>query len=151
MAISRRKFMKAGTLVILSAGVPLKVVAENLAGPVGPHSIMGGHLGGLHFLTEASFAAQLNSTFNVSSGASETVKMRLVEVSDLRTAAVKKSPAMRGRECFSTVFLGPRKAPLKQDTYTVEHTALGKFPVLIVPVGESEQGLYYEAIFNRLY
>jgi hypothetical protein len=143
--------MKAGTLVLLSAGVPLKVVAEQLAGPSGPNHLKGGHFNGLHFLTEATFAAQLNTTFSVSGGTSDTTRIKLVEVSDLRSATVKKSPAMRGRECFSTIFLGPRSAPLKQNTYTVEHDTLGKFPVLIVPVGESEQGLYYEAVFNRLY
>jgi hypothetical protein len=151
MAISRRKFMKAGTLVLLSAGVPLKVVAEQLAGPSGANNLKGGHPNGLHFLTEASFVALLNTTFSLSEGTSDTTRIKLVEVSDLRSAAVKKSPAMRGRECFSIIFLGPRKAPLKQSTYTVEHDALGKFPALIVPVGESAQGLYYEAVFNRLY
>jgi hypothetical protein len=143
--------MKAGTLVLLSAGVPLQVVAEQLAGPTNPNSLKGGHLGGLYLLTEAAYKAQLNTTFSVSAGTSDRVRIKLIEVSDIRSATVKKSPAMRGRECFSAIFLGPRSAPLEQHTYTAEHAALGKFPVLIVPVGESEQGLLYEALYNRLY
>lgn len=151
MAISRRKFMKAGTLVLLSAGVPLKVVAEQITTPIASNSLSAAHMGSLHLLTEAVFAAQLKTTFRVRAGGAGAVDLKLVEVNDLRSAAVKESPALRGRECFSIIFQGPRKAPLAQNTYTLEHGALGKFPVLIVPVGESEQGLKYEAIFNRLY
>lgn len=151
MAISRRKFMKAGTLVILSAGVPLKAVAGELATPASVGTFKGGHLGDLHALTQAVFAAQLNTTFSVGTGASPSVRMKLVEVNDLRSAKVKESPAMRGRECFSLLFTGPRDASLKQDTYRVEHSALGKFPLLIVPIGESRQGFLYEALFNRLH
>jgi hypothetical protein len=76
--------------------------------------------------------------------------LELVEVKDLRTAAVKQSAAMNGRECFSTVFKGSTQTPLKQDTYVFEHQSLGRFQILLVPVGQSKQGLSYEAIFNRL-
>ena len=48
------------------------------------------------------------------------------------------------------VFRGPHDLPLKQDTYMVEHKAIGAYPLLIVPVYYDGDGLHYEAVFNRL-
>ena len=35
--------------------------------------------------------------------------------------------------------------------YDLQHPSLGKFALLLVPIGKDAQGLYYEAVFNRLY
>ena len=152
MAVSRRKFLKAGGLVILAAGVPLKVVAGKSPDPMGTKVPLTSSFGRTDLLTHATLSAQLNTVFRVARSNSEVVKIELREVNDLRTATVKTSAAMAGRECFSSIFVGPSRLPLKQDTYTVEHQALGKFTVLLVPVGQNRQGpMVYEAVFNRLY
>jgi hypothetical protein len=151
MAVSRRKFLKAGSLVILAAGIPLKVVAGKSPDPLGTKALLAGSLGRTDLLTQATLSAQLNTTFRVAEGSSQVVKIALTEVNDLRTATVKKSAAMTGKECFSLIFVGPSQTPLRQNTYAVEHAALGKFSVLLVPVGHKRQGLIYEAVFNRLY
>jgi hypothetical protein len=151
MAVSRRKFLKAGTLVILSAGIPLEVVAGKSPDPLVSNLLPGSHFDAARLLTQATFNAHLNTRFSVVEGSSKVVNIELVEVKDLRSAAIKQSKAMTGRECFSTLFLGSPQTPLKQETYVFEHRALGKFKVLLVPVGQGTRGLFYEAIFNRLY
>jgi hypothetical protein len=151
MAVSRRKFLKAGTLVILSAGVPLKVVAAKSLDPTGSKILKGSHLEATRLLNQATFTAHLNTKFKVAEGENQVVNIELIQVQDLRTAKIKGSAAMTGRECFSTVFVGPRQRPLRQNTYAVEHQALGNFSVLLVPLGRGREGRFYEAIFNRLY
>jgi hypothetical protein len=74
------------------------------------------------------------------------VTVKLVEVYDLSPAG-----AANGKECFGIVFAGPRNAPMRQETYAVSHETLGKFEMLVVPIASRKQGLYYEAIFNRLH
>ena len=73
--------------------------------------------------------------------------MKLIEVNDL----TPKTMATSGKECFALVFLGPRNAPLGQETYAVTHESLGRFEMLVVPIASHREGVYYEAIFNRLH
>lgn len=42
-----------------------------------------------------------------------------------------------------------RSERLLQETYTLTHTALGTFLLLVVPVGLMRQQSYYEAVVNR--
>jgi hypothetical protein len=152
MAVSRRNFLKAGGIVILAAGIPLKVVAGKSPDPLGTKVSPASSFGRTDLLTHATLSDQLNTVFRVVQGGSEVVKVELREVNDLRTATVKKSTAMARKECFSTIFVGPSRTPLKQNTYAVEHQALGNFSILLVPLGQNQQGLLvYEAVFNRLY
>jgi hypothetical protein len=39
---------------------------------------------------------------------------------------------------------------LGQGVRNFEHDAMGKFELFIVPVEQDAQGVYYEAVFNRL-
>jgi hypothetical protein len=52
-------------------------------------------------------------------------------------------------EQFTTLFRGPLTTALAQTTYLVEHGAMGTFELFIVPVKKDQDGIYYEAIFNR--
>ena len=54
------------------------------------------------------------------------------------------------QETFSIVFRGPTGQPLEQNTYMVEHSAIGTFPMLIVPTYGDGDGAHYEAVFNRM-
>ena len=88
-----------------------------------------------------SFAPLLNSRFQLE-GSSESIELELTEVSELHEA--------RGRASFSLVFRGPGDRFLAQETYRFHHSALGAIDLFIVPIGQDEQGLYYEAVFNLL-
>ena len=147
MAISRRKFLKAGTLVALSVGLPLEAAAEVLNPP---HSLSGSidalvnPVNGVSHLDMQAFSRCLRTNFSLSHANARSVTVKLVEVHDwLQNAATKT-----GRECFSLMFRGTDLARLQQNTYRVEHDSLGKFEMLLVPIGGKR--VHYEAVFNRL-
>jgi hypothetical protein len=95
----------------------------------------------LELLNRDSFAPRMNSQFRVVQGAG-AIPMDLVEVSELRSS--------RRNEAFTLVFRGPGDMLLPQATYQFSHPSLGVIELFIVPVGQGKQGLYYEAVFNRL-
>ena len=87
----------------------------------------------------ATFAGHLNSKFRLLD--EPTTELELVEVFDGSTSHHVN---------FSLVFRGPLQPVLPQRIYPVEHAALGRFDLFIVPVRRDAQGLYYEAVFNRV-
>ena len=153
MSITRRKFLRAGTLVALSAALPLKS-ALLVSGQTrkGGKGLPGDHLTSqnpsdlLGSYSKSAFSSYLNSIFRLYTGYS-SVDVMLVQVDDMEPK-VKWTPA--GGECFSLVFVGGSVA-LSQGTYRVEHPALGSFQLFLVPGGSDKYGAQsYVAIINRL-
>lgn len=149
MGISRRKFIKAGTLVALSAGASLKVKAEPgtavtpVAGQPGPV-----YATDVSIFNQATFLRCLNTNFRLSKNGAQVAEVKLVEVNDLTPKSARPAASASGKECFSAVFRSGGQMHLRQDTYMVEHASLGNFAMLLVPIGRSRQ--HYEAIYNRL-
>ena len=148
MLISRRTFMRAGTLAALFAGVPLATV--NVLGqrirrspddnPVDEAAQINNALSNY---TKATFVSYINSVFLFRAvGVRRDIEVTLMQVSDMTAAP--------GGECFSLLFRGGGPA-LRQNTYTVEHPALGTFKLFLVPVGTDDNGAQgYLATINRL-
>ena len=88
----------------------------------------------------STFAEHLKSTFRLPHQAA-TAELELVEVAD---------GSAPGHVNFSLLFRGPLQPLLPQQIYPVEHDRLGRFDLFIVPVKRDAQGLYYEAVFNRV-
>ena len=93
-------------------------------------------------LNHATFAPQLNSVFTLLRQNTERVELRLVEVSELKRS--------RRQERFSIVFRGPAGNSVPQGLYEFKHETIGSFALFIVPVGQDDQHVLYEAIFNRV-
>lgn len=94
-------------------------------------------------LTQASFAPHLQTLFEVALETTSPVNLELIEVTGLLNRA------RRPREPFSLLFRGPLTPELEQCMYNFKHPQMGLIEDLfIVPVGQDEQGHYYEAIFN---
>jgi uncharacterized protein DUF6916 len=149
MSITRRKFLKAGTLVALSAAIPLKVAGQqprkvNDGNPIDQSKdVAADPLSGYN---RAAFSSYLNSIFRLYTGYS-TVDVALVEVMDLIPGT---SNPQTGRECFSLLFRGGSVA-LPQHTYKLEHPSLGTFQLFLVPGGPDDNGAQsFVAIINRL-
>lgn len=105
----------------------------------------------LYSLTSAMFTENLKTKFGFSLGGVKLGYMVLIAVNNLNPPFVRNE-VTNGRECFSIVFEGPRSLPLRQNTYTITHSALGTFELLIVPGDQSKpSGRHYEAVINRLY
>lgn len=87
------------------------------------------------------FSRYLNSKFTVKRESASALELELIEARD-----VGSTPWL---EQFSIVFRGPRDPSLAQATYDVEHDGTGPFQMFIVPIRQDNNGVYYEAIFNR--
>lgn len=155
MAISRRQFVKAGTMVGLSAALPLSAVGtafgqqRKLEQPASDAPEKK-DLDVTQTLTKALFAAHLNTKFQIRVGVLEPVEIELIKVSDVLPSSSTVSLETSRQDCFSVVFRGPRERSLSQNTYHVAHSEIGRFDLFIVPAGEDENGKRYEAIFNHL-
>lgn len=150
MSISRRRFLKAGTLVALSAALPISVLGQSRkekdGNPIDPIDQQPVQSDPLAHYNRSAFASYLNSIFQLYTGYS-VVEVALVEVKDLLPPA--SSPAT-GRECFSLLFRGGSVA-LPQNTYRIDHPSLGSFNLFLVPGGPDDVGAQsYVAIINRV-
>ena len=157
MNLSRRRFLRAGSMVgfaaiVGGAAAPLafgqkKQELGSGIGAVVPKQVFADPL---YNLNSTEFRENLNTKFSFSLGAVKLGYFVLIEVNDLNPPEVRE-PVTNGRECFSTVFQGPRSLPLRQETYTLEHSTMGKFQLLLVPGDASNiSGRHYEAVINRL-
>lgn len=146
MSISRRKFMRAGTLVALAAALPVSMFGQNRKDRDGNPDDRGVPNDPLAFYSSAAFASYLNSIFQVSTGYS-VVEVALTRVKELPTGG---TAAPAGGECFSLLFVGGSKG-FEQGTYKIDHPSLGSFQMFLVPGGPDVYGAQtYLATINRI-
>ena len=106
----------------------------------------------------ADFEAALNSQFQmdvnseVDTGAavSETQNSQPSNAMTLTLTQCKVKLANSIQECFSLVFQAPTDAPLAQALYRLHHPVMGSADIFLVPFKKTDEGVFYEAIFNRL-
>lgn len=95
----------------------------------------------LEKLTLADFSPLLDQTFALTDTG---LTLRLAEAAALRNSG-------RGREPFSLIFHGPAHAPLEQKIHPMEHPALARLELFLVPIGyiDTPEGrsLRYQAVF----
>lgn len=141
MSISRRIFMKMASLAAITAGAAGKSALVAFA----QDAVLPGATDPLAYYTQATFSQYINSIFRLRGF--RTVDVTLEKVEDTLPATVSRSG---GRESFVLHFRGGG-VQLPQDTYLVEHAALGTFKLFLVPNGADENGAQsYVATFNRL-
>lgn len=92
--------------------------------------------------THSAFAQNLNTEFAVEHPRWGRVKLKLINVSDLR-----ETPRQR---MFSLVFRGPLDQPLEQYLYPMAHETMGAEDLFLVPIAREADGYRYEAVFNNL-
>jgi hypothetical protein len=95
-------------------------------------------------LHAGAFAPHQGSTFTTCFEGAEPVPLTLIEVNELpfRERAPRADP-------FSLVFTGPSTVQFQQGVYPLEHEALGRLEVFLVPIQPDADGLpRLEAVFN---
>jgi hypothetical protein len=153
MVVSRRSFMKKASLVILASGVSLgeaKSIFGNdsrakSSNPQNPTPTPKAANTASIVFAKSTFEPYVDTVFRITSNRTTAVKSTLIRVADIGPVPDQKVP---GRECFVIKFRGSR--PLPQDRYELEHAALGKFELFLVPAGKNRKGFYYQAVINRL-
>jgi len=87
------------------------------------------------------FAKQVGTKFNITD-LPVIVEIELIEITEREKTA--------RQECFSLIFRGPSESVLPQSIYTLQHEQLGIGGLFLVAAGVTEQGVEYQATFNRL-
>lgn len=153
MSITRRTFLRAGTLATLFIGLPagtaLNALGQGIKDRDGnpiDRPVPEVRADALANYNKSAFSSYLNSIFRLYTGYS-IVEVTLVEVKDLMPGA---ATAQTGAECFSLLFRGGSVA-LPQNTYRIDHPALGEFLMFLVPGAPDDNGAQsFVAIVNRL-
>ncbi|HEY7911276.1 MAG TPA: hypothetical protein VIG62_05105 [Blastocatellia bacterium] len=148
MSISRRGFLRAGSIFGVAAIIPRGIDGIAFADSTAGNTISA-QANRLAKMTLSKFSAQLNTTFRFRVKGAGWVDFQLVDTKDLRPVAAQSS-ADDKTECFYLLFHGPAEVPLAQGTYSVKHSELKKFQIFVVPADSDSSGLKYEAHFNRL-
>ncbi len=93
-------------------------------------------------LEQEEFARHLNTKFLIHLNEAETIEAELTNVSPLLVSDRQQR--------FSITFRTSSETLLEQGMRQFEHDQMGRFDLFIVPIERSDEGTYYEAIFNRL-
>jgi hypothetical protein len=93
-------------------------------------------------LTEKEFSQHVNTKFRVAT--EPPLELELKQVKRYLGGTNDET----GMERFSVFFYGAGERLLRQGIYLLEHEAMGSFELFLVPVGKTESGYQYEAVFN---
>lgn len=157
MSTPRRDFLKSAFMSVAAAGLVsqstrfafgqknrlkdaqghYQIPSEAAANPV------------FHF-TQATFESYLESDFLVTVGPYRTVSLTLVKVEDRRPQAGRKGVSRTEGECFMLLFKASGELSDLQQTYVLQHGALGKFSLFLVDASEKGKDVYYSAIINHM-
>ena len=144
MSISRRKFIKAGTILGVAAAMPAGATSVALGQKPGAPSPAASACDVLSRLKQEDFVRYLNTLFSIRLSTRIVWKVELYQVTE------NKAGTLQGLHNFSIFFRGNHDNPLRQNTYKFEHPQLGNFNLFIGPAGTSGNLKLYEAVFNRL-
>jgi hypothetical protein len=149
-SISRREFFKRLGSGLLAAAV----VADVPRSLILKASSAASGRGTLGTWNESVFAALVGQAFTLYAGAKGKVQVKLSAVQD-GIAKVYYGPnrivnAQAG-DCYILSFRGPAALALRQNTYGLEQTQLGKFSLLLVPGVHDKAGSNYTAVINHVH
>ena len=102
-------------------------------------------------LTLQAFTPLLHAKFYAVLPDARRAELELVEVESIRNSSGNRraGPGLV-QETFSLCFRGAPRESLPQTTYVLEQERLGRFELFIVPIGQENECLRYQAVFNRL-
>jgi hypothetical protein len=103
-------------------------------------------------VTKEAYEAALNSEFYpVTDATAESRDERYGRNESPWTLVQYHVPLVNAvQECFTLLFRAPVTAPNEQGLYTLRHATLGDVELFLVPVKKNDEGLFFEAVFNRL-
>jgi hypothetical protein len=94
-------------------------------------------------LTKDDFTGRIGETFAATAEEGRTLTLTLRRVDSL-----PRPEGDEGREPFSLEFTDEAQDHVPQQTVEVEHADIGAFPLFVVPLGPSPDGMRYEAVFT---
>ena len=153
VAVSRRSFLKAGTMVSLAAVIPLNCIVNVFGQQAGPAQEglfkIPAESQADERLTEETFSRYLNTKFLIYTSPLTAIGLELIEVKQWDATSTKKAETAAKLDSFSVLFRGPRKTALESRTYRISHDQIGTFDLFISPVNDRKKERLYQAVFNR--
>ena len=144
---SRRRFFKQLSSIVVGSAVLSSTAAIGGQRAAGEKFFTGE--GSMVKSNTNEFSPHLGDQFEISSADGQSLKVKLIEVTD-RSPCINKDDGAVRQECFSLLFQGSLDQPLTQSTYSFKHSQMGTFDLFIVPVGKDKTAMQYEAVINRL-
>ena len=155
MSTPRRDFLKSALMSVAAAGLISQSARfafgqkDRLKDSHGNYQIPAEALGDpLFHFTRATFEPYLGSEFKVTVGPYKTVTLTLDKVEDRKSPSGKGRPRVEG-ECFMLLFRASGELSELQQTYVIQHEALGKFSLFLTDASEKGKGASYSAIVNH--
>jgi uncharacterized protein DUF6916 len=157
MPISRRRFIKAGTLTAIAASFVLK--PQILA--FGQQSIAASSLGfpipltaqqkPTYLFNAGTFQQYVGSIFQAPNARGQMVSLTLTSVTPYKPARTTRISTARAPETdsFSLVFQASSALPEFTSIHKVSHPALGEFDLFLSKHSSGSQRVY-EAVFNHI-
>ena len=157
MGISRRSFIKTGTLTAVAAGVALR---PNLLA-FGQRRTQSTSLGyqfpikaqqqPTFMFTRATFDPYVGDIFEAPDARGKMVSLTLLSATTNKPLANTKLSTGKAidTDSFSLLFKAERALP-HSSIQTISHPALGKFDLFLVPHPQGGGVMLYEAVFNHI-
>lgn len=163
MLTSRRKFLKSGAMASVAAGFILnraKLAFGQKNADASGKSPQGRQTNfeipyeakteRAFYFTRSTFEPYMQTEFRATVGPYKVVRLKLVKVEDRTPRPAKGSTQKISGECFALLFEASGELSTLQQTYVLEHDALGKFPLFLTPASDEEKReIFYEAIINH--
>ena len=158
MAISRRRFIKAGTLTAIAASFALKpqILAFGQTRTAGTGQgfpiPLSAQQEPKYMFTKATFDPYVGGVFQAPDANGRMVSLTLVSVkSNQATATALRVTTGRAidTDSFSLMFKAAKRLPEFTSIHKISHPSLGKFDLFLTPRGKDGE-LYYEAVFNHI-
>ena len=157
MAISRRFFLKSGTLTALAAGVVLRPNLLAVAQKRSQSTSLGYQIPikaqqqPTFMFTRATFDPYVGGIFQAPDARGKLISLTLLSATSNKPSANTKISTAKTRETdsFSLMFKAARALPPFTSIHQISHPALGKFDLFLTP-REKDGAFYYEAVFNHI-
>lgn len=158
MPISRRFFVKSGTLAAIAATVVLR---PNLLA-LGQRQTQATSLGfqipleaqrePSYMFTRATFDPYVGGIFQAPDARGKLVSLTLLSATTNKPSTKTKLSPSKAPETdsFSLMFKASRALPEFTSIHVVSHPALGKFDLFLTPHPQAGGVMYYEAVFNHI-
>lgn len=160
MAISRRFFLKSGTLTAIAAGVAFSpnrlAVGQKRALSTNPGSPNFGfqipttaQQEPTYMFTRATFDPYVGGIFQAPDAQGKMVSLTLLSVTTNKSSAKISNAIARETDSFSLMFKAARSLPPFTSIHKISHPSLGRFDLFVTP-REKDGEFYYEAVFNHI-
>lgn len=157
MAISRRFFVKSGTLAI-AAAVALRPnllalgQGRTQATSLGFQIPIKAQQQPTYMFTRATFDPYVGGIFQAPDARGKMVSLTLLSATTNKPSANTKLSTSKAIETdsFTLMFKASRALPEFTSIHTVSHPSLGKFDLFLTPHPQGGGLMYYEAVFNHI-